>query len=144
MKIEDLYDEWKKDSVINETELGSEAIKLASLHAKYLTYLSNERRILAQLEAKSKRLKREKFIMYDQGASEEHRTKDWEFAPGNRTLKANTPLYMDTDREIVEDNLKVFEQSEKVEYLEQIIKHIANRGYLIKSAIEWQKYILGN
>ena len=45
MKLSEIQEQWKKDSIIDELELGREAVKTATLHAKYLTILSNIRSI---------------------------------------------------------------------------------------------------
>ena len=41
MKLSEIQSQWKSDSKINNLDLGSEAVKVATLHAKYLTLLSN-------------------------------------------------------------------------------------------------------
>jgi hypothetical protein len=40
MKLDELQAEWKKDSQIDELNLGSAAIKTSELHAKYLNVLT--------------------------------------------------------------------------------------------------------
>ena len=35
MQLEAIYDEWKKDSEIDKTELGDESIAIPKLHHKY-------------------------------------------------------------------------------------------------------------
>ena len=35
MKIDDIYAEWEKDSQINRSELGDEALNIPKLHHKY-------------------------------------------------------------------------------------------------------------
>jgi len=39
--------------------------------------------------------------------------------------------------------LKISVQQEKVDTLEAIIKAITNRGFLIKSAIDWERFKVG-
>ena len=51
MKLSDIQDEWKKDSIINQLELGNEAVKTATLHAKYLSILSNMKLQLRKTES---------------------------------------------------------------------------------------------
>ena len=40
-------------------------------------------------------------------------------------------------------NLKVAYQNEKVELLETIIKSISNRNFIIKNAIDWNRFVMG-
>ena len=50
---------------------------------------------------------------------------------------------MESDEDIIELNLKVEYQKEKVSYLESIIKEVSNRHWKIKNAIEWRKFVSG-
>jgi hypothetical protein len=52
-------------------------------------------------------------------------------------------MYMDADQDIINMSLKIGLQQEKVELLESIIKSLTNRGFQIKSAIEWTKFTMG-
>ena len=58
-------------------------------------------------------------------------------------LKADIPMYIDADEDIIRMNLKIGLQMEKIELLESIIKTIMNRGYLIKTAVDWTKFTMG-
>ena len=58
-------------------------------------------------------------------------------------LKTDVPMYMEADKEIIDISLKIGLQQEKVEFLESIIKSLNNRGYNIKAAIDWQRFING-
>ena len=52
-------------------------------------------------------------------------------------------MHMDADKDIINMNLKIAVQQEKVDVLDQIIRHINNRGYLIKSSLDWEKFKVG-
>jgi hypothetical protein len=58
-------------------------------------------------------------------------------------LKADLPMYMDADQDIIKLSLKIGLQQEKIEFLVSIIKSLTNRGYNLKSAVDWQKFING-
>jgi hypothetical protein len=45
--------------------------------------------------------------------------------------------------ELIDLSLKIGMQQEKVELLESIIKSLKNRGFQIKSAIDWFKFTMG-
>ena len=59
-------------------------------------------------------------------------------------LKADVPMYMEADKEIIDLSLKIGLQQEKVEFLESIIKSLNNRGYNIKAAIDFLKFTSGS
>jgi hypothetical protein len=58
-------------------------------------------------------------------------------------LKGDIPMYLDADDDVINLSLRIGLQQEKVDLLDSIIKTIINRGFLIKSAIEWQKFTMG-
>jgi hypothetical protein len=57
-----------------------------------------------------------------------------------RLLKNDVPVYMDADPDVIKINLQIGVQEEKVDVLESIIKIISNRGFSIKSYIDWKKF----
>jgi hypothetical protein len=58
-------------------------------------------------------------------------------------LKGDIPMYLDADDDIINITLKVGLQQEKIELLESIIKLVMNRNYIIRNAIDWQKFTMG-
>ena len=54
MKLEDIQTFWEKDSQVDRTELGEEALKIPQLHSKYFKIYSQERLTLRKLEADMK------------------------------------------------------------------------------------------
>ena len=58
-------------------------------------------------------------------------------------LKSEVPTYIDADQDIIKLNLRIAMQQEKTDALESIIRSISNRGYLIKSAIDYEKFKVG-
>jgi hypothetical protein len=143
MKIEDIFTQWKEDSEIDRTELGDEALKIPKLHHKYYQMFISERLLLRNYEAEMKQLKLDKYEFYTQGPNEETREKGWELPAKGLILKADIPMYMDADKDIVKLSLKIGLQQEKIELLESIIKSLVNRGYNIKAAIDWTKFTMG-
>ena len=142
MKFEELFSEWEKDSVIDKTELADEAIKIPKLHHKYYSLLSKERASLKKLELDMKHLKLDKYEFYTQGPNE-LTPKEWKLPPKGMILKADIPMYLEADPEIIRLSLKIGLLQEKLELLESIIKSLGNRGYNIKAAIDWQKFTMG-
>lgn len=142
MKIEDLFEEWKKDSEIDKTELGDEALKIPKLHHKYFQYYINEKMLLRKYESEFKRLKLDKYEFYTQGPNEETPS-NWKLPPRGMILKSDIPMYMDSDKEIIDMSLKIGFQQEKIEFLDSILKSLNNRGYNIKTAVDWIKFTNG-
>lgn len=143
MKLEEIFEQWKIDSEIDRTELGDEALKVAKLHHKYYQILVSERLLLKNHESDMKRLKLDKYEFFTQGPNEETQAKGWKLPAKGLILKADIPMYMDADEEIIKLSLKIGVQQEKIDLLESIIRTLMNRGYNVKAAIEWQRFISG-
>jgi hypothetical protein len=143
MKIEDIFNQWKEDSEIDKTELGDEALKIPKLHHRYYQMFISERLLLRSYEAEMKQLKLDKWEFYTQGPNEETKEKGWTLPAKGLILKADIPMYMEADKDIVKLSLKIGIQQEKIELLESIIKSLTNRGYNIKTAVDFLKFISG-
>jgi hypothetical protein len=50
---------------------------------------------------------------------------------------------MDSDQDLQRADQKVAYQNQIVKYLEQVLRSINNRTFLIKNAIEWKKFTSG-
>jgi len=144
MKLEDILDLWKEDSNIDKTDLGEEEVKIPKLHNKYYQIYVHEKIVLRSYEADMKKLKLEKYEFFTQGHTEETRSKMWELPARGLILKADIPMYMDADKELIKLSLKIGVQQEKTDFLESIIKSLTNRGFQIKSAIDWYKFTMGS
>ena len=143
MEIEEIMELWNTDTNVDRTELGDESLKIPKLHSKYYNILIKEKLSLRKLIEEMKRLKLDKYEFFTQGPSEETRDKGWRLPPKGMILKGDIPMYMDADQDIIDLNLKIGTQQEKVEFLESVIKTIINRNFVIKNAIEWNRFTMG-
>ena len=143
MKLDDILDMWSSDCDVDRTELGEEALKIPKLHSKYLRVFSEERLALRKLEEEKREFVKLKYDYYRGVLPEDDlRSNGWEPFQLN-VLKSDVPMYIDADQDIIKMNLKLAMQQEKVSTLEAIIKSISNRGYLIKSAIDFERFKVG-
>lgn len=143
MKLESILELWSEDSHINKMELGDEALKISKLHSKYYQIYINERLLLKKYDAELKQLKMEKYEFYLNGPTEEQYKKGWQLPAKGRVLKADVPMYVEVDKDVVELTLKYGLQKEKVELLDSIIKSLRDRGFNIKAAIEFERFRAG-
>jgi len=143
MKFEDIFAVWEKDSTIDRTELADESLKIPKLHHKYYTIFVAEKAALRKLEADMKKLKLDKHEFFTLGPNEETKDKGWRLPARGMILKADLPLYMEGDQDIIDLSLKIGMQQEKVEFLESILKTFQTRGYIIKNAIDFVKFSMG-
>jgi hypothetical protein len=143
MNIEQIVSEWNKDSKIDDTELGSESSKIPMVHNKYLKYYMGERVQLIKLKGKHKKIQRT-LLEYYLGELDRHELSELgreQFF--KKLLKNEVNTYIESDDMFIESILLVSMQEEKVSYLDSIIKSLNNRGFQIKSAIDWAKFTTG-
>ena len=143
MTLDEIFEEWSGDTQIDQTELGNAALGLAKMHHKYYQMLSRERLLGKKLEAELKQLKLEKMEFYQDGPTQEQIDKGWKLPAKGRILRSDVGNYTDSDSDVVAAQLKLAYQNEKIDLLQDIIKTISNRGFHIKSAIEWERFKVG-
>ena len=54
IRLSDILQEWKKDSVLDEILLDESSLKIATLHSKYVEYLTSITRQIRRLKAKKR------------------------------------------------------------------------------------------
>lgn len=143
MKIEDIMSSWTNDSTMDETELANESTNIPVLHNKYLKIFMAERIKLFSAKAELKK-KRRVLLEYYLGELDQEELKELGREPFyKKLLKNEVDLYIDSDDSLTEQSLRVSLQEEKVNYLEAILRQINNRGFQIKNAIDWNRFITG-
>lgn len=143
MKLDEIQTLWGEDCNIVDDMLDEEALKIPRLHQKYYKIYTTERLLLKKLQADLKIFQQIKYEYYSgEMAQEDLNERGWEPYP-KRVLKADIPRYVDSDKDIIERTLKIAHQQEKVDFCDAIIKSLRDRGFLIKSAIDWRKFTNG-
>lgn len=143
MTLDEIFSLWEKDSVIDRTELTGASLDTPKLHHKYLRIHSKENLLLKKMEQDFNVLFKIKTEYYLGTLDfETIKEKGWEPNP-LKILKAELPTYIKADTDIIKSNLTIAMQREKVSVLESIIKTITNRGFAIKSAIDYIKFQAG-
>jgi len=144
MKLEEIYEQWEKDSFIDELILDDESLKIPKLHFKYLRYYNNENLLYLKMLSDFKKIKQEKRDFYLYGQTQETLKKGWVLPPQGKILKSEIPDYLEGDVDLIDMTLKLSYQIEKVNTLKAILDMIKNRGYQIKESIEFKKFMAGN
>lgn len=135
---------WQEDVKIDETELSRESLNIPLLHGKYLKFFSQERLKLRALKMKQKQLQQRLMDYYrgDLNNPEDLAELGREPYPYKR-LKQDISYYVDSDSEMVQLNMKLVYQQEVVDILEEIIKSINTRGFVIKNSLDFLKFTSG-
>ncbi len=143
MTLDEILENWSTDSNIDRDELADESMKIPQLHSKYLKIYSHERLRLKAIDFEYKQLVKLKTEYYNGTIADEDLFENkWE--PNQlKILKADIPMYIDADKEVIEILQKRAMQQEKVDTVDSIIRSINNRGFQIKNAIDWIRFTNG-
>lgn len=143
MKIDDIMDSWAADSKMDETELGMESLRIPMLHHKYYKMFVEEGLLLKRLEQDFKTMYRLKHEYY-MGTLDQETLIERNWEPNRlKILKQDLPIYLESDTDMQVIQAKIDIQRQKVSFLESAIKTISNRGFVIKNAIDWERFKVG-
>jgi hypothetical protein len=140
MSTDDISTIWSADSKIDETNLMGESKKIPELHNKYYTLYYKEALRVKKLRADYKELefaKRE----WIEGTMAEEDLRDRGWKPYQRkVLRNDVDKYIQADKDIIALSLKIDYHSANANYLEDIIKTIHSRNFVIKNMIDVLKF----
>ena len=140
MTLNELLEQIEEDSKIDHNRLDFEALSIPSLHAKYYRIFVEEARILKGLQVDFAMEKKAATHYYLGKAPDEEYVKK----PTNiQVLKTDIDLYLDSDEELQVLAKKVNTQKLKVETIEGFLRTLNNRGYAIKTALDFRKFAAG-
>jgi hypothetical protein len=143
MQLEELNEMWAKDAKIDEAQLGQEAIKIPQLHNKYYTIYSKEALRMRKYKSDLKELEHAKYEWYTGTMAEEDmKARGWRPNP-LKILRTDVNKYIESDKDIINLSLKIDYHMQIANYLEDIIKQINNRNFMIRAAIDWVKFQSG-
>jgi len=140
MTLEELQQAVNKDFKLDDTELDTESVNIPLLHNKYLIHFNKFSLLLKKAEYEHKSMIRDKWEYYTGKADPSvYKEKPFDI----KVLKADVHIYMDSDPELQKADQKTAYLNQIVKYLEQVLRSVNNRTFLIKNAIEWKKFTSG-
>lgn len=140
MDIESIIEEWSKDTKLDDTELDYEALRIPNLHAKYLKIYGETKVRLRAQKIKAKQLHQTLYDYYKGDLNNPEDLGNLGRDPWVKTvLKQDIQMYIDADADMVRMQSKLALTEETVGVLEEILKSINSRGFLVKNAIEWRR-----
>jgi len=143
MTLEEIKLLHEEDRKIDSTQLDTEALKIASLHGKYLNIFTDEKKVYRKYNLDYTKLRKFKWEYYSGKASQEDLQLYNKEAFGTKILRQDLDVYLDSDEELQNAYSKVELQKIKLEYLEGILKELNNRSFNIGHAVTWRKFING-
>lgn len=143
MKLEDILEEWNKDSKIDKIEVSNESLNVSQLHNKYLRITvaeSIQLRTVTHEYNKMYKLKWEYYL----GILDEETMREYNWEPVSlKILRQDLDVYLNSDNDIIRLKSKVDLQKEKITALDSIMKSISNRGFQIKNYIDYERFKVG-
>ena len=141
---DDINEMWAKDAPIDETNLICESKRIPSLHSKYYSKYYEEALRVKKLRADLAQMKRDKMEYYG-GSMAEEDLKERGWKPFQlKVLRNDLDKYIISDKDIIKLSLKIDYHSIRANYLEDIIKSIHSRNFVIKSMIDVMKFQSGD
>ena len=148
-KFEQLKVDWAEDSHVDfqfknkqySADLAQLALDIPYQHNKYLNHYTDISQIKTSLEFEIRKLIREKREYYGGEAD----AKVYAEKPfGSRiSTQDKMKVYVDSDDDVINLEAKIKYLDQMLYWLDQVMKQISNRGFQVKSAIEWEKFING-
>ena len=140
MKLEEIQELWNRDREIDISELATESIRIPQIHDKYLKIYVDEKIKLRKLQLNLAKISKMKSDYYSGRMSQEELDRlEWQpfLVKG---LKGEVNSYVESDDDIIKLKETIALMEEKINYIDSVIRMINNRGFQIKSAIDWIKY----
>lgn len=142
MTADEIVRMWNEDAHVNTTNLGKASTDIPLLHSKYTEILMTAKREVAKAKYLYKRMRGLKNEFFINPTQEDASKYDWEM-PDRTILKSEVKDLLDCDDELCKIDLKVQEAELKVDILNDIIRMIHSRNWLIKNAIDDRNFLNG-
>tara|TARA_B100001057_G_scaffold101361_1_gene98477 strand:- start:11138 stop:11575 length:438 start_codon:yes stop_codon:yes gene_type:complete len=144
MDTNDIAALWAKDSPIDETNLVGESKRIPELHSKYYNLYYREVLRVKKLKAEYKELEMEKRNYYD-GSMDEVTLREKGWRPFQRkVMRQDLDKHIQSDKDIIKLSLTVDFHTANANYLEDIIKTIHSRNFVVKNMIDILKFQAGD
>lgn len=144
MNTDDISKIWAADAPIDETNLVRESKRIPELHSKYYNMYYREVLRVKKLKAEYKELERLKREYYD-GSMDEQTLREKGWKPFQlKVLRNDLDKYIQSDTDIIKLSLTIDFHTANANYLEDIIKTIHSRNFVVKNMIDILKFQSGD
>ena len=148
-KFEQLKTDWTEDSHVDfqfknksyTADLAQLALDIPYQHNKYLNHYTDISQIKTSLEFEIRKLIRNKREYY--GGEADAKTYAEKPFGGKISTQDKMKVYVESDDDVINLEAKIKYLDQMLYWLDQVMKQISNRGFQVKSAIEWEKFING-
>lgn len=142
MTSDEIIELWNCEAPISDTDLGRASREIPELHAKYYAMYIDAKREVSKARYLYKRMRHEKNEFLINPTQEATQKYGWEY-PDRKILKSDLKDYLDGDSELLKLDMKAQEAELKVETLQEILRVIHARNWLIKNALDDRSFLHG-
>lgn len=143
MTLETLHNEWSKDQELSLDQPDKMLRNVPLLHAKWWQFYTTERQRYLAVKQEYDLLHRDKFEWYLGRLDDEVRVKrGWPPQP-LRIVRQEVDTYLKSDPDLIPHATKMEMVELKMKFIEDVLKSINGRGYLIKTYVDWLKFSQG-
>ena len=144
MNIEEIQNEWEKDSAIDDNYLGEASTSTPKLHAKYIRLLITTKLKHTKYKTDYNILRKNKFRYYRGELSrQELQDLGWDQWQGVKPLKNEMDEFLSGDSDLNTMGVRVEYLESMIYLLESILGQIRSRDYQVKNGIEWKRFLAG-
>lgn len=143
MTLLDYQQEWMKDGPLKLDKLDEDARNTPLLHARYWAYYTKEKIRFKKAEFAYRKLYRQRWEYFlNRMDDTEREALGWPIQP-LKIIVAQVDKYLDGDDVLQAAKLTLTEAEETCRFLEDTLKNINNRGYLIGTTVNFLKFKMG-
>ncbi|MGY8864829.1 MAG: recombination mediator protein UvsY [Methylophagaceae bacterium] len=144
MDTNDISALWAVDCIIDETNLVGEARRIPQMHSKYYNLYYKEVLRVKKLKSDYTSMHMLKREYYDGSMSEEELKRNGWRPYQLKVLRADLDKYIQADKDVIKMSLTIDFHTANANYLEDIIKTLHSRNFIIKSMIDVLKFQAGD
>jgi len=142
--MDEISEMWAKDAPIDETNLVGESKRIPLLHSKYYNMYYKEVLRVKKLKWEYKELEHLKREYFD-GSIDEETLDEMGWKPFQlKVLRGDIDKYIQADKDVIALSLKIDFHTANANFLEDIIKTIHSRNFVIKNMIDILKFQAGD
>ena len=143
MTLEELNALWKVDCVIDEGNIVKEAARIPQLHNKYYMLYMKELLRTKKLKKDLKVLQRDKTEWLNGSMSKEDLDERGWQVNRLKIVRQDIDKYLESDKDVIELSLRIDYYEGLAKYLEDIVKQVHNRNFMLTNIINWAKFTSG-
>lgn len=144
MTLDTVHAEWATDAQLDFSRPDAELRKIPILHSKYWQFYTQERMRYVSVKQEHDDLRHAKLQWLLGRMDDEERTRRAWPPQGLRIVRPEAETFLAADADLMKLAGKLELQKIKLDLLEDIVKQINNRNYVLRNYIDYIRWSQGN